>query len=315
MSTRRGFAGSTSVDVRPHWSTTPSWYSSRASAGRGTRSSQPPARRLKARPAPGTTASHSSVTAAWRRSGSASRKRTHRSSTFGGSATVAAAGRDAATVAAADRDAAATAAGRDAAATAAGRDAVAGAGCAVRSPAGPAPGGVTNRSEQGVGEGAPGPHHTRVAGPDDLEQLEQVLARGVAVVIAGGPDGVDQPDEGVLDVAAEQVEVGDEDLGGDVGGCGRRGGARRLQVGAGRALHQPHLGQTQRGVGVGRVLLQRLLVGGDRPVEVVALDRLERLLVQRRERLLLVVGRLVGGSDVDAAGDPVLAASLSSSST
>src|SRR6185436_8543088 len=98
-----------------------------------------------------TTASHSSVTAAWRRSGSASRKRTHRSSTFGGSATVAAAGRGAAS----------------------------GAGSAVRSPAGAVSGGVTNRSEQGVGEGAPGPHHARVAGPDDLEQLEQVLARGV----------------------------------------------------------------------------------------------------------------------------------------
>ena len=103
VSTRRGFAGSTPLDVVAALVDQPKRYSSRSSAGRGTRSTQPRAP-AEGPPAPGTTASHSSVTDAWRRSGSASRKRTHRSSTFGGSATVAAAGRDAAAgVAAAGR--------------------------------------------------------------------------------------------------------------------------------------------------------------------------------------------------------------------
>ena len=86
-------------------------------------------------------------------------------------------------------------------------------------------GAITNGSEQGVREGAPGLDDALVAGPDDLEQLEQVLPGGVAVVVAGGPDGVDQPDERVLDVATEQVEVGDEGLGGDVRRSSRGGGA------------------------------------------------------------------------------------------
>ena len=46
-------------------------------------------------------------------------------------------------------------------------------------------------------------------------------------------------------MTAEQVEVGDEDLGRDVGGVGGRCRPGRLEVDAGGALQQAHLGEAE----------------------------------------------------------------------
>ena len=120
-----------------------------------------------------------------------------------------------------------------------------------------------------------------------------MLTDRVAVGVGRDPDGVDEPQEGVLDVPTEQVEVGDEDLRVDVGRRGRGGGPGRLEVDPLGALQETDLGEPQLGVGVGGALRQRLAVRRGGTVEVAGLDGVEGLLVQRRQRLLLL--DLVGG--------------------
>ena len=115
----------------------------------------------------------------------------------------------------------------------------------------------------------------------------------VALVAGRRPHEVEQSGEGVLDVAAEDVEVGDDDRGLDVGGVGRGGGPGRGEVDALGALHEAHLGQPELGVVVLGVLGERPLVGVGRTDEVSALDRVEGLLVQGRQGLG-VVGTLDG---------------------
>ena len=66
----------------------------------------------------------------------------------------------------------------------------------------------------------PALEHPRVVVADGAEEPEQVLARLVALVAGRTADQLDQPDERVLHVAAEHVEVGDHGLGVDVVGVG-----------------------------------------------------------------------------------------------
>lgn len=145
--------------------------------------------------------------------------------------------------------------------------------------------------------------------PMTSKRLDEVLARLVAVGVGRDAHGVDEAHEGVLDVTTEQVEVGDEDLRVDVR---RRGGCRgpgSLEVGTLGALHEPHLGETDLGVGVGRALREGLAVGRGGCLEVARLDGIEGLLVQRRQGLLLLglVGRCGSVlSDRDGTGDTVL---------
>ena len=68
--------------------------------------------------------------------------------------------------------------------------------------------------------------------------------------------------EGVLDVAAEQVDVGDEDLGVHIVRGRGRGRAGGLEVGVRGPLQELDLRQSDPGQVVGRALQQRLLVGG-----------------------------------------------------
>jgi len=112
-------------------------------------------------------------------------------------------------------------------------------------------------------------------------------------------------------VAAEDVQVGDQRLGGGVLGRGGRGCPRRGGVDAVGAQQQLDLGQARAGEVVGGVLGQRLLVRRGCRRQVVALDRVERLLVQRGQRRLDVVDRL-GRRRVpgEHPGDPVRAGHL-----
>ena len=79
-------------------------------------------------------------------------------------------------------------------------------------------------SEQRRRQALPALEHPRVVVADGAEEPEQVLARLVALVAGRTADQLDQPDERVLHVAAEHVEVGDQRLGVDVVGVR---GARR----------------------------------------------------------------------------------------
>ena len=142
-------------------------------------------------------------------------------------------------------------------------------------------------SEQQRREPAARADDARVGVADQREQLEQSLAHRSALVGGKQREQVEQAIERVVDVAAGEVEVGDEQLRVDVGGRGRGGGTRRLQVGALHAVEQSHLSETGAGVGVARVLGESLLVGGDRARVVARLDRVERLGVQRRQRRLV----------------------------
>ena len=76
-------------------------------------------------------------------------------------------------------------------------------------------------SEQRGGEVAAGALHPRVVVADGAEEADQVGPGGVAVALRRTPDQVDQPVEGVLDVPAEEVEVGHQRLGVDVVGARR----------------------------------------------------------------------------------------------
>ena len=60
--------------------------------------------------------------------------------------------------------------------------------------------------EEGAHQGRAGLLHARVLGADDLEEAEQVGAGGVPVRARGPAHGVDQPQEAVLDVPADQVD-------------------------------------------------------------------------------------------------------------
>ena len=109
----------------------------------------------------------------------------------------------------------------------------------------------------------------------------------VTVLAARRAHEVEQAREGVLHVAAQQVEVGDGDRGADVGGVRGGRGACRGEVDAGGALHESHLSEAELGVDVLGVLGEGLLVGGGRRAEVTALDGVEGLLVQRGQLVLL----------------------------
>ena len=133
--------------------------------------------------------------------------------------------------------------------------------------------------------------------PDGGEETEQVLAGPVAVVARGAPHQVDQPGERVVDMAAEQVEVGREGLRRDVVGVGRGRVTGGVQVDALRALQ--HLGHRQAGrrLGVGRVGVDQLLVLRHGAVDVVGLERGLRSGVARVGlRLVALVGSSAGAA-------------------
>src|SRR5206468_2542179 len=61
--------------------------------------------------------------------------------------------------------------------------------------------------EEGAHERLAGSHDPLVRGADDVEELDEMLTGPVAVGVGRDPDGVDEPPEGVLDMAPEEVEV------------------------------------------------------------------------------------------------------------
>ena len=123
-------------------------------------------------------------------------------------------------------------------------------------------------SEEGGGELLAAAEDAGVVVADGAEEAEQVLAGAVAVVAGGAPDQLDEPVEGVVDVAAEQVEVGHQDLGVDVVGRGGGGRAGGLEVDVLGALDQAGAGQAGRGLDVGGVGVDELLVLRDRERQV-----------------------------------------------
>ncbi len=167
--------------------------------------------------------------------------------------------------------------------------------------------------EEQAGEAAACLQHARVRVADQGEQLEQALAHGCALVRGQHGEQVEEPAERVVHVPAGEIEVGDGEL--RLGVVRRRGrcGAGFAEIGALDALEQAHLPESRLGLGVARILGERLLVGRDRAGVVPGLDRLEGLEVQRRKRGLL--GLVRGGGvvrlvDLDAAGDAVLRGDL-----
>src|ERR1035437_1795832 len=145
---------------------------------------------------------------------------------------------------------------------------------------------------------------------DDREQLDQVLTHGVALVPFARANDIDQTHEGVLNIDTLNVQIGHQHLGGDVGrgrGCGNAGS---LLVDTGGALHQLDLSQANGGLLVSRALRQRPGVGIDRCVKIVALDRVEGLLMQRRQLRLDLRLRLLGRRDGSSSGHAVLGSEL-----
>ena len=167
------------------------------------------------------------------------------------------------------------------------------------------------RAVERVGESPPGGDDARVLGADQLEVLDEAHTERFAVVTEHRRDEVEETSEGVLDVPATDVEVGDGELGRDVrrAGTGRR--ADLVRGLSGEPVEQRHLGQTGHGHLVVRVLQDRGAVLADRGGVVPGLDRVVRGLVVRRQglrfrlTLLRVVG-LDGSVDLDPAGDAVL---------
>ena len=113
----------------------------------------------------------------------------------------------------------------------------------------------------------------------------------------GTPDEVDQPVEGVLDVAAEHVEVGHHGLRVDVVGAGRRGvgagGLRGRRPGcAGAPWPSPGPAAASASAGL---RVDELLVLRDRPVDVAVAERVLGGGVARVDRRL--VASAVAGVD------------------
>jgi len=119
-----------------------------------------------------------------------------------------------------------------------------------------------------------------------------VLAGPVAVVAGAAADQVDEAVEGVLDVAAEHVEVGHQRLRVDVVGVRRGRRTRGVEVGALRALEHLRHRQAGGGLGVGGVGVDELLVLRDRPVDVAVAERVLGSGVARVHGGLAVLTRL-----------------------
>ena len=146
---------------------------------------------------------------------------------------------------------------------------------------------------------------TRGRRADDLEQLDEALAHGALAVGVELREQREQAIERVLDVAAREVEVGDVELRvARSSGGGRRGVPDLVERLALQAPEQVRLREPGDGEGVARVLRDGGAVRGCRGLEVAALDRVVRLLVQRRQRLLDGLGRAVGGRRLAAGLDP-----------
>src|SRR3954447_21230922 len=101
--------------------------------------------------------------------------------------------------------------------------------------------------EDGVGERHARRRHARVVVADDLEQLDQVAASPLPVRAGGAPDRFDEPDEGVLDMAAQQVDVRDEDLRVDVVGVRRGYCTSLVDVDVRGPPEQAHLSEAHAG--------------------------------------------------------------------
>jgi hypothetical protein len=117
-----------------------------------------------------------------------------------------------------------------------------------------------------------------------------------------------QPLERILDVSAEQVDVGDLDLCLDVVRARGRGLARSVEIDLARARDQLGTRESGTRLVVGGVVLQHLLIGRDRAVEVAGRQRLLGsgvLRVDRRLCCLLVTRGSRTGSWLDPAGHAV----------
>src|SRR5690606_7358825 len=120
---------------------------------------------------------------------------------------------------------------------------------------------------------------TRVVGARDLEVVEQSGADAVAILGRGLREQVEETGEGVLEVSAAHVEVGDRELRVHVARP-RGGGVTELaRARAGQALEQRHLGEAGDRELVAGVLGDRLAVLGDRGRVVARRDGAEGLLV------------------------------------
>ncbi len=117
-----------------------------------------------------------------------------------------------------------------------------------------------------------------------------MLAGLVAVVAGGAADELDQPVEGLVDLAVEQVEVGGQGLRLDVvgrgvggrAGCGRR--RRRSVRWSTFAMASPAAASASAGLAVDQLLVLR-----DGGVVVLALERVLGRRVARVERRLAVL--------------------------
>ena len=149
--------------------------------------------------------------------------------------------------------------------------------------------------------------------PDDVEEFKQPDPGGLPFRAEVAANERHDPAKAVLDVAAGDIQVRNAELGLEVVRLVGREPAQGICLGPGeglQAIHQFHLRQAGLGLRVGGHLVQGLPVGGGRGRVVAGLDRIERRLVQRRQRRRLRFratraagadpsGHAVGGRDLE----------------
>jgi len=116
--------------------------------------------------------------------------------------------------------------------------------------------------EQARGQSATRLGNPRVGGSDHGEELNQASPDAFTLVSRQAADQLDQPTEAVVDVAAADIEVGNEELGVDVVGAFGGRGPSRGEVGAAGAGHEANTSQSLGDLVVARMVgLEPLLLG------------------------------------------------------
>ena len=142
------------------------------------------------------------------------------------------------------------------------------------------------RSVQEVRQALAGRADPGILGAGDLEEVQQPGAHGVLGLLVRAAQQVQQSREGVLDVAAEHVEIGHEQLRLEVRGRIRGRLPGRGEISVLGAAHELDGREARLRLGVGRALLELPTVGRDGGVEIAPLDGLLGLGEQRGQRLL-----------------------------
>ena len=112
------------------------------------------------------------------------------------------------------------------------------------------------------------PEHSRIRVADRSEQPQQVLTRAIAIVARSAAYGVDEPRESIVNMPAEQIQIGDQGLRINVIRIRGRGRPSNGEIHTKRALQHLRHGQSGRGFDIGRVRIHQLLVLRDRAVDV-----------------------------------------------